>query len=153
MQVTRGTVVSLNYTLRDDDGQVIEKTEEPFDYLHGYNRIIPGLEKALEGAEPGHQEEIVVEPADAYGERDEGAVFSVPAENVLEGAEVWPGMQVIGDTPGGPVMLTVREVNEDDIMVDANHPLAGMRLHFDVEVLGVRAASDDELAGCSDPDL
>lgn len=150
MEATRGAVVTLSYTLRDDEGELLEKTEKPFEYLHGYDNIIPGLEKALEGTEPGHQQEIVLEPAEAYGERDPAAVLTLPADSVPENMDLEPGMRVVGETPSGSVDLTVREVNEDNVVVDANHPLAGKRLHFEVEVVEVRAASDRELAaGCS----
>jgi FKBP-type peptidyl-prolyl cis-trans isomerase SlyD len=151
MEATRGTVVTLNYTLRDDEGQILDNPDKPFDYLHGYGQVIPGLEKALEGAEPGHQQEVVVDPAEAYGEPDPGAIFTVPSDNVPEDVDLEPGMTVIGETPTGSVRLTVREVSEENIVVDANHPLAGKRLHFDVEVLDVRAASDQELAQGSAP--
>lgn len=149
VEITHGAVVSMSYTLRDDEGDLVESTEAPVDYLHGYDNIIPGLEKGLEGAEPGQRRSVVVEAADAYGEVDPEAIITLPADAVPEGVELEPGMNVVGDTPHGPVGLTVVEVNEDGIVVDANHPLAGKRLHFEVEVVGVRAASDEELAhGC-----
>ena len=151
MEATRGAVVTLSYTLRDDEGQVIESTEKPFAYLHGFGKIIPGLEKALEGAEPGHQQEVVVEPAEAYGEPDPKAIVTLPSESIPEDMDLKPGMKVVGEAPSGPVDLTVLEVNEDSVVVDANHPLAGKTLHFDLEVVDVRAPSDEELAQGSAP--
>jgi FKBP-type peptidyl-prolyl cis-trans isomerase SlyD len=149
MEVTHGAVVAMNYTLTDDDGELIDSSQEPLVYLHGYGNIIPGLEKGLEGTEPGQRHTVVVEPAEAYGETDPGAIITVPSETVPEGVELTPGMVVVGDTPSGPIQLTVREVNEDNIVVDGNHPLAGKRLHFEVEIVEVRPASDEELAeGC-----
>ncbi len=146
MEATRGAVVTLNYTLTDDEGELLDNAESMIEYLHGYCNIIPGLEEALEGAEPGHREMVVIEAADAYGEIDPDAVITLPPDAVPEGVELEPGMDVIGDTPSGPVHLTIVEVGDDGVVVDANHPLAGKRLHFDVEVVDVRAASDQELS-------
>lgn len=146
MQATRGAVVSMNYEVRNDQGELLDATDTPIEYLHGYGNIIPGLEKGLEGAEPGEHRSVVVEPAEAYGEFDPDAVVTLPYDAVLEGVQLEPGMRVVGDTPSGPIELIVREVNEDTIVVDANHPLAGQRLHFEVDVVDVRAASEQELA-------
>lgn len=151
MQATRGAVVSLNYTLTDDGGTVIDSSEGgvPLRYLHGYDNIIPGLEDALEGAEPGHKSKVIVEPADAYGEVDGEAIFEVERDKFPEEMDIQPGMQFTGETPSGDVPFTVVEVKDDAVVVDANHPLAGERLHFDIEVLDVRPASSEELAaGC-----
>jgi len=147
MQATRGTVVSLNYTLTDDEGTVIDSSEDcgPLTYLHGYENIILGLENALEGVAAGHRSEVVVEAAEAYGEVDEEAIFEVPKDQFPQDMPVAPGMTFAGETPSGDVPLVVVEVNDSGVVVDANHPLAGKRLHFDVEVVDVRAASDEEL--------
>jgi FKBP-type peptidyl-prolyl cis-trans isomerase SlyD len=146
MEATRGAVVTLNYTLVDDEGELLDSAESTIEYLHGYCNIIPGLEEALEGAEPGHQRSVVIEAADAYGEVDPDVILTISSDTIPDGVELEPGMDVIGDTPSGPIQLTVLEVNENNIVVDANHPLAGKRLHFEVEVVTVRAASEQELA-------
>ena len=148
MQATRGAVVSFNYTLTDGTGNVIDSSEggAPLQYLHGYGNIISGLESALEGAETGFKSVVVVEPADGYGEVDPEAIFEVGKDKFPEGMEVTPGMQFAGETPNGDVPLTVVEVREDSVIVDANHPLAGATLHFDVEVTDVCTGSDEELA-------
>jgi FKBP-type peptidyl-prolyl cis-trans isomerase SlyD len=147
MQATRGAVVSFNYTLTDDCGAVIDSSEggAPLQYLHGYDNIIPGLENALEGVECGHKSTVIVEPADGYGEVDDEAIFEVGRDKFPDGMEISPGMQFAGETPNGDVPLTVVEVRDDSVVVDANHPLAGERLHFDVEVVEIRPASDEEL--------
>lgn len=136
----------MNYEVRNDEGELLDTTDKPIEYLHGYGNIIPGLEKGLEGAEAGEHRSVVVEPADAYGEIDPDAIVTLPYDAVAEGVHLEPGMRVVGDTPSGPIELLVREVNEDNIVVDANHPLAGQRLHFEVDVVAVRAASPQELA-------
>lgn len=146
MEAGHGTVVSFNYLLKDDEGETLDDAESAIEYLHGYGNIIPGLEKALEGAAPGDRQSVVVEPADAYGEVDPAAIISVPLDAIPDDIELEPGMRVVGETPQGPVGMTVREVKDDGVVVDANHPLAGKRLHFDVEVVDVRAASEGEIA-------
>jgi FKBP-type peptidyl-prolyl cis-trans isomerase SlyD len=152
MEAARGAVVSLNYTLKNDEGELLDGTETPIQYLHGYDNIIPGLEKALEGAESGHKRSVVLPPAEAYGEHDPTRILTLPPESVPDDMEIEPGMNVMGETPSGPVSLTVRDVTDDGILVDANHPLAGETLHFEVEVVEVRAASDQELEeGCVRP--
>lgn len=145
MEAIRGAVVTLNYTLTDDEGELLDNEASTIEYLHGYGNIIPGLEEALEGAEPGHKDTVVIEAVDAYGEVDPDAILSLSSDAVPPGVELEPGMNVIGDTPSGPVQLKVVEVNDGSVVVDANHPLAGKRLHFDIEVTGVRAASEQEL--------
>jgi FKBP-type peptidyl-prolyl cis-trans isomerase SlyD len=107
------------------------------------------LEGAIEGAEAGFKSTVIVEAAQAYGEVDQEAIFEVGLDKFPEGMEIFPGMQFAGETPNGDVPLTVVEVRDDTVLVDANHPLAGARLHFDIEIMDVRAASDEELeAGC-----
>jgi FKBP-type peptidyl-prolyl cis-trans isomerase SlyD len=148
MQATRGAVVSFNYTLKDDEGNVIDSSEQgqPLEYLHGYENIIPGLEKALDGKEPGFRKEVVVEPEEAYGAVDPDDIFDIPRSDFPEDMKPEKGMQVLAETQNGDVPLTVVDVKEDKVVVDANHPLAGMRLHFDVELVDVRPASNEELA-------
>ena len=147
MQATRGAVVSFNYTLTDDDGNTIDSNEgcAPLSYLHGYDNIIPGLESALEGAEVGFASNVVVEPAEGYGEVDQEAIFEVSRDKFPPEMELAPGMQFAGETPSGDVPLTVMEVKDDVVVVNANHPLAGARLHFDVEVVDIREATSQEL--------
>jgi FKBP-type peptidyl-prolyl cis-trans isomerase SlyD len=146
MQAIHGTVVSFNYTLTDDDGAVLDSNErcDPLSYLHGYNNIIPGLERALEGAAAGERTQVVVEAVDAYGEVDPGAIFELPKDQFPEEVPVAPGAWFIGETADGEVPMTVLQVSDDQVLVDANHPLAGKRLHFDVEIVDVRPASDQE---------
>jgi FKBP-type peptidyl-prolyl cis-trans isomerase SlyD len=145
MEAKRGTVVSFNYHLTDDEGSTLDQSEEPLEYLPGCDNIIPGLEKALEGTKPGDQRTVVVEPADAYGEYDPERVWILRKDAADEGMELSPGMMVMADTDEGSLPLTVREVTEDSVVVDANHPLAGQRLHFEVEIVTVRAATDQEM--------
>ena len=145
MEAAHGAVVTFTYTLRDNEGELLESTDTPMPYLHGYDNIIPGLERALEGAQPGQSTSVVIEPADAYGDFDPAAIVTLPSDAIPDDVELEPGMSVVGDTPNGPVALTVVEVNDNGLVVDANHPLAGKTLHFEVDVVDVRPASQQEL--------
>ncbi len=144
MEATTGAVVTLDYTLTLDDGEVLG-TEEAVEYLHGYYNIMPGLEKALEGVHPGERRAVVLEPADAYGEHDPERMITAPIADVPDAGTLEPGMRISAGTARGPVELTVAEVKEDSIVFDANHPLAGKRLNFDVSVVDVRRALRHEL--------
>lgn len=145
MEATHGAVVTFDYTLSLDGGEAVGAGRDRIEYLHGYSNIIPGLEKALEGTKSGDQKSIEVEPADAYGERDDDRLVTVPADHVPENVTLEPGVTVMADTQRGPVPLTVVEVKDDGVVFDANHPLAGKTLHFDVEVVDIRAAARHEL--------
>jgi FKBP-type peptidyl-prolyl cis-trans isomerase SlyD len=148
MKAARGNVVSLSYSLTDDDGIVLDSTEgrEPLSYLHGYGNIIPGLERELEGREGGYASQVTVEPEEAYGQPEPKAVFDVPMSDLPADMEFSEGMEVVGETPQGPVRLTVTAVGEDSVTLDGNHPLAGKTLHFEVEVLSVREGTPEEKA-------
>jgi len=141
-------VVSLNYTVKDEADQVIDSSEgaEPLTYLHGANNIIPGLEAALVGKSAGDEFAATVAPADGYGEYNEALVQVVP-RSAFEGVEkIELGMVFTAQTQGGPVQLMVTGVEEDDITVDPNHPLAGKTLQFSGSVIDVRDATEEELA-------
>lgn len=148
MKATRGSVVRMHYVLTGEDGAVIEKSGpgDPVEYLHGFGGIIPGLERALEGAETGHKATVRVAPADAYGDYDPDMVFTVGSDQLPPDMPRRVGIEVESDTPEGPMSFTVTEVTDDGVVLDGNHPLAGKTLQFDVEVLAVRAASPEELA-------
>jgi FKBP-type peptidyl-prolyl cis-trans isomerase SlyD len=145
MEATYGAVVTLNYSLSLDDGETLGD-EEGVEYLHGYYNIMPGLEKALEGIGAGERRAVVLEPADAYGEHDPSRLITAAIESVPDGKKLQPGMRITAGTPRGPVELTVSEMTDETIVFDANHPLAGKRLHFDVEAVAVRPAARHELA-------
>lgn len=145
MEAGFGMVVTVIYTLSLDDGELVGEPEHRLEYLHGYHKIVPGLEKALEGAKPGERRSIDLEPSEAYGERDAGGLVTMPVGSVPADFELRPGAQITAKTARGPVMLTVSEVNDDTVVFDANHPLAGKRLHFEVEVLDIRTAIGREL--------
>ena len=148
MKIERGRVVQMHYTLRDENGTTIESSDgrPPMAYLHGYGHIVPGLEKALDGCSAGLRTRVTVGPRDAYGEKDPNAVIRAARDDFPDGMTLAPGVEVQAETPDGPITFTVVSVEENEAVLDANHPLAGMTLTFDVEVVGVREASADELA-------
>jgi FKBP-type peptidyl-prolyl cis-trans isomerase SlyD len=149
MTIKQHKVVSIHYKVVDASSEEeIDSTEngDPMTYLHGASNIIPGLEQALEGKVVGDQLEVTVEAAEAYGEYSEDRIQQVPIEAFEEMEKLEPGMVVTAQTEGGKVNLVVTEVDETRVTVDANHPLAGKSLKFDVKVEEIRDASEEELA-------
>jgi FKBP-type peptidyl-prolyl cis-trans isomerase SlyD len=148
MQIAKNTVATIDYTLKAPDGQVLDssKGREPLSYLHGASNIIPGLENALEGKGEGDSVQVTVPPGQGYGDRDERMIQSVPRTNFQGVNEIRPGMQFQAQTTQGPRVVTVVKVDPDQVTVDANHPLAGMELNFDVKVVEVREATAEEIA-------
>lgn len=148
MQVADNCVVSIHYKLTDDEGTELDSSsgQDPFAYLHGTRSIIPGLERALAGKSEGDELQVTVEPGEAYGDINPELIQRVPREAFAGVAELKPGMQFQAGQPDGqPLNITVKEVGDEEVTIDANHPLAGRVLHFDVRVEGVRQASDEEI--------
>ena len=147
MQIESQKVVTLNYTLTDDQGAVIDKSEDgSFVYIHGANSIIPGLENALSGKKAGDELSVSVAPEDAYGERSDGMLQQVPKSMFEDQSQVEVGMQFHAQSPKGETLVvTVTEVSDDNVTIDGNHPLAGAQLNFDVKVVDVREATEEEV--------
>lgn len=147
MKIAKNTVVTLKYKLTDAQGEFIEETEEPVEYLHGgYDGIFPRVEETLEGAEPGFTTAMQLEPQDAFGEYDADQVRVEARGKFPEPLEV--GMRFEGvpeDEDEDPEILTITDLTADTVVLDANHPLAGIALRFSCEVLDVREASDEEV--------
>jgi FKBP-type peptidyl-prolyl cis-trans isomerase SlyD len=146
VKIANGTVVELDYSLHLGDGKIVDQSEgEPLSYIHGEGHIVPGLEQALEGLEIGAKKQVVVAPAEGYGEHDERGVQEVAREAFPQDFQPQEGMQLVAESPDGqPVQFVVKQVGLQTITVDFNHPLAGKTLHFDVTVRGVRQATDEE---------
>lgn len=149
MQIAPQKAVSIDYTLTNDAGEVIDSSAgaAPLVYLHGAGNIIVGLERALEGKQQGDRVQVVVEPADAYGEYSPELVATLN-RSMFEGVdELEVGMQFHASAPDGSMQIvTIRDLDGDDVVVDGNHPLAGQRLSFDVTVVAVRDANAEEIA-------
>jgi FKBP-type peptidyl-prolyl cis-trans isomerase SlyD len=147
VQVEKNTVVSLNYELSDADGQVIEKTDSPIEYLHGgYDGIFPLVEKALAGKQAGESCRVRLEPDDAFGEYDAGLVHLEPRDKFPGDVKVGMQFEGKGVETGTTLVYTVTDVAEDKVVVDGNHPLAGKALDFNCTVAGVRAATQEEMS-------
>ena len=146
MQIGSQKAVTINYTLKDDAGNVLDTSEgsEPLTYLHGTGNLVPGLEAALEGKTVGDAIQTTLTPEQGYGERDENNVRNVPLRKLPEG-KVEIGMRYRIQTEEGHSAALVTAIRGDYATIDANHPLAGLTLHFDVQVLGVRDATAEEL--------
>ncbi len=149
MLIAANKAVSIDYTLTNDAGEVIDSSAggAPLVYLHGAGNIIGGLENALVGKQSGDELDVSVEPADAYGEYSAELVATLN-RSMFEGVdELEVGMQFHASGPDGSMQIvTIRELEGDDVIVDGNHPLAGQRLNFKVKVVEVRDASDEEVA-------
>lgn len=148
MHVEKNRVVTLNYTLRDEQGTILDASNgrRPLSYLHGKGNIIPGLEQALVGKAAGDKLDVTVAPEQGYGPRDERLVQIVPRTKFGDVQGLAPGMQVRATGQRGPRMVTVVRVDRDFVTIDGNHPLAGRTLHFSVEVAEVRKATHEEVA-------
>ncbi len=142
-------VVSIHYTLKDEEGAVIDSSDgaEPLKYLHGAGNIIPGLERALVGKTAGESLNVVVEPHFGYGEYQAELLQVVPRAAFEGVTSIEVGMAFTAQAPDGTQRrIVVRDISGDDITVDANHELAGVDLHFAVSVVEVREASEEEVA-------
>ncbi len=149
MKVEDHAVVLIHYVLTNDDKEVLDSSEgqEPLAYLHGTGHLIPGLEAQLLGKAAGDKMQVTVEPVDGYGEFNEEMVQTIP-RNVFEGVEtIEPGMQfqTANEDGSGGQTVTVVSAENDEVTIDGNHPLAGLTLHFAVDIVEVREASAEEL--------
>lgn len=161
--------VVLEYTLRDEEGTVIDASDaedgEPIVYVHGYGMLVPGLEAALVGLEAGATKDVVVLPEEGFGEHDEELVLEVDRAELPDPKEVAVGDEVVAESPDGDEFpMHVLEVRADSVILDGNHPLAGKTLTYSVKVREVAQASEEEVAeaaaefeaagyggGCDDP--
>ncbi|WP_163832554.1 FKBP-type peptidyl-prolyl cis-trans isomerase [Spartinivicinus ruber] len=140
-------VVSIDYTLKDDDGTVIDQSEagQPLAYLHGFGNIIPGLEQELVGKVAGDSFQVSVNPEDAYGEHQEQLIQKVPLATFPDPDNLQAGMRFTAQTEQGDIPVVIADIQDDEVTVDANHPLAGLTLHFEGKVVDVRDATEEEL--------
>ncbi len=146
MKITEGMVAFFHYTLTDDAGQEIDSSRDssPLPYMHGTGQIVPGLETALEGRQVGDTFKVSVQPADGYGDSNPALVQKVPRQAFATDQTLEPGMQFEAQGPQGGLVVVITDVTDEEVTVDANHPLAGKQLNFDVEVMEVREATAEE---------
>ena len=147
MQIAASTVATIEYTLTDDDGTVIDtsKGKQPLVYLHGAGNLIPGLESELAGRAAGDELKVRIPPEQAYGQRDAANVQEVPLGDLPTDPPPAVGMQYQAHGPQGVMLVTIAAVEGEVVTLDANHPLAGVTLNFEVKVVEVRAATEEEL--------
>lgn len=147
LMIGKNAVVSINYTLTNDAGEVMDTSEgrEPLTYLHGANNLIPGLEKEMEGKTTGQNFKVTIPPAEAYGESNPELIQTL-SKDMFKGVDkVEPGMGFTAQGPQGEQHIVVTAVDGDQVTIDANHPMAGKTLHFAVEIVNVRDASEEEI--------
>jgi len=157
MKNTENPVVTIHYTLTNKAGEQLDSSigAEPLTYIHGAGNIIPGLEDALSETSVGDKLKVTIEAADAYGERNEEQIQTVPREMFQGIDKIEVGMQFQADSNTGPAIVTITGVEGNEVTIDGNHPLAGEQLTFDVEVMDIRPATETEMehghihgAGC-----
>ena len=151
MQIAEKTVVTIHYTLTDAKGEVLDSSDgpegaEPLSYVHGSGMIVPGLEEALKGKSEGDLVKVTVDPEGGYGPRVEGLVQKLSRDEFPDG-DIEVGMRFRSHGPGGARVLTVAALDADTVTLDGNHPLAGATLNFDVKVVSVREATEEDLRG------
>jgi FKBP-type peptidyl-prolyl cis-trans isomerase SlyD len=160
MIIAKDTAVTLEYTLSDENGETLEssKGREPLTYIHGSGSLIKGFEQAMEGKSPKDNFSFTVKPEDGYGEKNPDLFFQAPREQFTGLTdELAVGMPLRVQTSNGPMIVTVAGIEDERVLLDGNHPLAGKSLTFAVEVLDVRQATEEELEdarhesqGCGD---
>lgn len=149
MTIQNQKAVTINYTLKDDEGEILDQSHDgSFCYLHGANNIIPGLENALTGKNKDDQFQIVIKPEEAYGEYN--PAFTQVVERSMfdeaQAGDIQVGMQFHSQTEDGAmIMITISKIDGDNITIDGNHPLAGITLHYEVQVVDVRDATEEEI--------
>ena len=147
MHVARNMVVAIDYRLKDAYGEELDASDEgePMEYLHGVGGIIPGLEKAMEGRAVGESFQVIVPPEEAYGMHNPKMVQKVSRSDFGDQAEIELGMRFRVQTNLGPRIVTIVDIEGEDVTLDGNHELAGETLHFDVTVRQVRQPTAEEL--------
>jgi FKBP-type peptidyl-prolyl cis-trans isomerase SlyD len=150
LTIQPNTHVVLDYELRDDGGALLDASEaeggEPIRYVHGYGMLVPGLESALSGLRTGDERDVVVPAEAGYGEYDEELVLHIDRAEFPDPSRVAVGDEFVAESPEGEeIAMNVVEVRESVVVVDANHPLAGMTLRYRVKVRDVRQATQDEI--------
>jgi FKBP-type peptidyl-prolyl cis-trans isomerase SlyD len=148
MEIEENKVVQMHYTLKNDAQEVLDTSEgkDPLTYLHAEGSIIPGLFKAITGKKVGEKVSVVVKPEEGYGDQDTSMVQKVPKEAFKGMDDLSVGIKVQAETDQGIQIATVTDIQEEEVTIDLNHPLAGETLHFDVEITDIREATEEEIS-------
>jgi FKBP-type peptidyl-prolyl cis-trans isomerase SlyD len=147
MLISDNAVGVFHYTLKNAAGEILDSSSggDPLAYLQGFGNIVPGLEREMAGKQAGDKFNVVIEPADGYGVKNDELLRVVPKSAFPTDIELEVGMQFGSQTPQGPMAIVISKINGDEITIDGNHPLAGVALHFDIEIVSVRKASAEEI--------
>ncbi len=147
MQITKNSMVTFDYSLRDREGNVLDSTAgyEPLTYIHGYGHLIEGLEKNLEGKTAGDSMKLVIPPEEAYGEYDASLTRKISKKEMQIEEDLEIGMPIQFDSPDGAVLYYITELSGDEVTLNGNHPFAGATLYFDITVKDVREATKEEI--------
>jgi FKBP-type peptidyl-prolyl cis-trans isomerase SlyD len=147
MKITKNKVVGIHYTLTDGLGNTLDSSDgrDPLYYLHGNGNLIPGLEREMENKQKDDDFKVTIQPEDAYGKRNDEMVYEIERSNFPDPKNVELGMTFTSHSEEGNINLMVVKIEGDNVTLDANHPLAGQELTFDVKVVDVRDASHEEL--------
>lgn len=147
MKISKHAVVAIDYTLTDSKGEVLDQSSpgHPLQFIHGTGQLIPGLEKVLEGKGAGESLKANIPHAEAYGVRDESLKQTLPKGNFEDIPEIEIGMELEAESEDGIRIITVVGIEGDNVLVDGNHPLAGVDLSFDVKIVTVRVATQEEM--------
>jgi len=147
MKVEKNKVVSFAYTLKDDDGEILDQAgaDQPLVYLHGVGGIIRGIESALESKSVGDAFEVSVSPEDAYGDYDDDQVRQIERQFFEDMEDIEVGSMLLLETEDETLEAEVIEIQDDFIVVDCNHELAGLNLHFEILVTDIRDATAEEI--------
>lgn len=147
MKVADDVVVEFNYKLKDEEGNLLDSSDgsKPFVYTHGKAQVIPGIEKNLEGKQAGDNIMAVLPPDEAYGDYNDQLITQVKKDQINADEEIEVGMALQAQTPQGTQVLFVKGFEDENVILDANHPLAGKTLHFNIDVINVREATKEEM--------
>jgi FKBP-type peptidyl-prolyl cis-trans isomerase SlyD len=148
LTIQKNHVVAIDYTLSNNEGSVMDtsKGRSPLTYMHGTGALIPGMEHALEGKSEGDDFKISIDPAEGYGDRDQGLIHTVDRKELTHLPDLNVGMELEVETEDLPLILTIIELNDEVAVLDGNHPLAGQTLNFEIQVRSVREATSEEIS-------
>ena len=147
MSISKNQVVTIDYTLKDEEGEIMDSSDgrEPLSFIQGNGMVIPGIEEAVSEKNEGDNFSATIEPSEGYGEYNDELIFELPKDRLQGLDDVQVGMHVQAETKEGTQILTVKEIHDDSIVFDANHPLAGQTLFFDITIKDVREATSEEI--------
>ncbi len=150
MKIQDKSYVEIEYTLSLDSGETIDQSgDTPFGFICGTGQVIPGLERGLMDREAGEELKLTIEPKEGYGEFRQDMLRDIPRNQFPQGMELKKGMPFEAQSPQGPLRFTIKEVTEDNVVADFNHPLAGKTLHFDIKITDVREPTASEMMSCA----